>query len=196
MNTVVFKAEDHSYTVAGARVPSVTQILRRLFDFSMVDPAVLEAKAALGTAVHIACELDDADDLAEETVHPKVRPYLDGYRLFKQHKCTSVLATEQVIHNPLYGYAGKYDLLNEFDDALWLIDWKTPITISRAVGLQTAAYAASLPPELTQGRRPKRAALQLKDDGTYKLHEFKDPNDFPVFVAFATAHNWTEKNLK
>lgn len=196
MSEVVFKAEDHSYTVEGVRVPSVTTILRRLFDFSMVDPAVLEAKAALGTAVHVACELDDANDLDEGSVHAKVRPYLDGYRLFKLHKCTRVLATEQVIHSPVYGYAGKYDLLNEFDDALWLIDWKTPLAISRTVGLQTAAYAAALPNDLTQGRRPKRAALQLKDDGTYKLHEFNDPSDFPVFAAFAIAHNWTERNLK
>ncbi len=193
---VVFREEDHSYTVGGVRLPSVTQILARLFDFSMVNADVLAAKAALGTAVHLACELDDADDLNEESLHASVRPYLDGYRLFKRHKLTRVVATEQVIHNPIYGYAGKYDLLTEFDDALWLVDWKTPLTISRAVGLQTAAYAKALPAALTQGRAVRRAALQLSAEGTYRLHEFKDPNDWPVFAAFATAHNWTERNMK
>ena len=196
MSLVIFKQEDHTYTLNGVRVPSVTQILRRLFDFSMVDADVLAAKAALGTAVHIACELDDAQDLMEESVHARVRPYLDAYRLFKTHKRPRVIATEQVIHNALYGFAGKYDLFNEFDDALWLIDWKTPLSISPAVGLQTAAYAKCLPAELTQGRPVKRAALQLKDDATYRLHEFKDPSDWPTFCAFATTHNWTQRNMK
>lgn len=196
MSAVIFKAEDHSYTLDGVRLPSVTQILRRLFDFSKVDPDVLAAKAALGTAVHIACELDDADDLVEGSVHSSVRPYLEGYRLFKRHKSPRVIATEQVIHNSLYGFAGKFDLLNEFDDALWLIDWKTPLHISPAVGLQTAAYAKCLPKEFTGGRPVKRAALQLMDDGRYRLHEFKDPSDWPVFCAFATAHNWQERNFK
>lgn len=193
---VIFKAEDHTYTLDGIRLPSVTQILGRCFDFSMVNAEVLAAKAALGTAVHIACELDDADDLLEESVHASVRPYLDAYRLFKQQKRTHVIATEQVVHNRIYGYAGKFDLLTEFDDGRWLIDWKTPLHISPAVGLQTAAYVAALPGELGAGKGIKRAALQLKANGKYQLHPFADPNDHTVFVAFATAFNWELRNLK
>lgn len=196
MSAVVFRAEDHSYTLDGVRLPSVTQILGRCFDFSKIDLAVLAAKAELGTAVHIACELDDMNDLVEESVHAKVRPYLKGYRLFKRQKMTNVIATEQVVHNSLYGYAGKFDLLTEFDGARWLVDWKTPLRISPAVGLQTAAYVAALPADLAAGKRIKRAALQLKDDGTYQLHEFAQPSDHAVFIAFATAHNWIERNLK
>lgn len=191
-----FDPERHTYSLDGVNLPSVTTILKRCFDFSKIDPAVLAAKGELGTAVHIACELDDTNDLVEESVHAKVRPYLEGYRLFKRHKLTNVIATEQVVHNGLHGYAGKFDLLTEFDGARWLVDWKTPLHISRAVGLQTAAYVAALPADLAAGQRIKRAALQLKVDGTYQLHEFKDPSDHAVFIAFAIAHNWTERNLK
>lgn len=193
---VIFREEGHSYTLDGQRLPSVTQILSRCFDFSMVNADVLAAKAALGTAVHVACELDDADDLVEDSVHASVRPYLEGYRLFKRQKLTRVIATEQVVHNRLYGYAGKFDLLTEFDGSRWLIDWKTPLTISPAVGLQTAAYVAALPSDLAAGKRIKRAALQLKNDGTYKLHEFAQPNDHAVFIAFATAYNWETRNAQ
>jgi len=193
---VVFNAERHEYTVDGQRVPSVTQVLRSLFDFSHVPPAVLAAKGELGTAVHLACELDDDADLDESTVGEAVRPYLDGYRLFKQHKLTRVIATEQVVSHRI-GYAGKFDLLTEFDDARWLIDWKTPLVISPAVALQTAAYVAALPAELAPpaGMKQKRAALQLKNDGTYKLHEFSDPNDFAIFASFLNVNAWKEKNL-
>lgn len=192
---VVFNAERHEYTVDGQRVPSVTQVLGSLYDFSHVPPAVLAAKGELGTAVHIACELDDDADLDEASVSDAVRPYLDGYRLFKQHKLTRVTATEQIVSHRL-GYAGKFDLLTEFDDARWLIDWKTPLVISPAVALQTAAYVAALPPELAPpaGMKLKRAALQLKNDGTYKLHEFSDPNDFAVFVSFLNVHTWKGKH--
>lgn len=197
MSVVVFKAEDHSYTLEGVRLPSVTQILARCYDFARVDPVVLAAKAELGTAVHVACELDDANDLVESSVHPRVRPYLDGYRLFKQQKRPNVIATEQIVHHRLFGYAGKFDLLADFDGARWLIDWKTPLTISPAVALQTAAYQQALDPSLLPGTfTRKRAALQLTDDGRFKLHEFADPNDWPTFVAFTTAHHWQTRNLK
>lgn len=189
-----FDEPSHTYTVDGARVPSVTQVLAACYDFSHVPPGVLAAKGELGTAVHAACELDDADDLDEESVHEAVRPYLDAYRLFKTHKCTHVIATEKIVHHPVHQYAGKLDLLTEFDGARWLVDWKTPLVISPAVALQTAAYAAALPDAYSGPW--KRAALQLKNDGTYRLHEFGDPNDFAVFVSFLNCHRWKEGNIK
>lgn len=196
MNAVVFSPEGHTYTIDARPVPSVTQILRKLYDFSHVSAAVLAAKGALGTAVHLACELHDADDLDEASVAPDVVPFLDAYRLFKQQKCTRVIATEQIVSHATVGYAGKFDLLTEFDDARWLIDWKIPLAISPVVALQTAAYVGAMSAELRGGKLPRRAALQLKADGKYKLHEFADPNDWPTFVAFATSHHWTTRNLK
>lgn len=196
---LTFDAALHEYRWDGTRVPSVTQVLKQCFDFSMVDRDVLEAKAALGSAVHLACELDDADDLVEESVHASVRPYLEGYRKFRRDKATTVIVTELPVYHRLYGYAGKLDLLTEFDDARWLVDWKTPLTISPAVGLQTAGYVSALPPELLGDRGVnaiRRAALQLKDDGNYRLHEFKNPNDFSTFLSFVNVHRWKEGNLK
>jgi hypothetical protein len=194
---VTFEPEKHEYAIDGVRVPSVTQVLKDCYDFSRVAPDVLQAKAELGTAVHLACELDDAGDLVEESVHAQVRPYLDAYRLFKQHKCTHVVATEQIVHHPLHRYAGKLDLITEFDGARWLVDWKTPLSINPAVGLQTAAYVNALPKGWLGYDGPyKRAALQLKNDGTYKLHEFAEPNDWPVFLAKLTSYRWNERNLK
>jgi hypothetical protein len=191
---VVFCEEAHTYTLDGVALPSVTTILARLYDFSFVNDAVLQAKADLGRAVHLCCELDDADDLDEASVAPAVQPYLDGYRLFKQHKCTTVIATEQVVYSPL-GYAGKYDLLTEFEGERWLIDWKTPLVINPAVALQTAGYVLALPrAQATPARKIRRGALQLKEDGRYRLHEFKDPADAPTFVSFLNTYRWIQRN--
>ncbi len=196
---LTFDATLHEYRVGGVRVPSVTQVLKQCFDFSMVSQEVLRAKGELGTAVHIACELDDANDLVEESVHDSVRGYLEGYRKFKRDKVTKVIATELLVYHPLFGYAGKLDLLTEFDGARWLIDQKTPLTINPATALQTAGYVGALPKELVGERGPtaiKRAALQLKADGGYRLHEFTNPNDFSTFISFVNVFKWKESNLK
>lgn len=199
MNTataaVIFDEEKHTYTKDGALIPSVTTVLRQLYNFDFVHPDVLAAKAALGTAVHKACELDDADDLDDESLAPAALPYLQGYRKFKRDKLTKVVATELIVYSAM-GYAGKLDLLTEFDGELWLIDWKTPLSISAAVGLQTAGYAGALPRELLPrvGHKVRRGALQLKADGNYKLHEFKDHNDYPTFISFLNAYRWTKRH--
>lgn len=200
-SSVVFNEEKHTYMHNGVLLPSVTQILARLYDFSAVNDNVLAAKAELGRAVHMCCELDDANDLDEASVAPTVMPYLDAYRKFKREKCSRMVATEQIVYSAA-GYAGKYDLLADMADDdgpadRWLIDWKTPLTINPAVALQTAGYVAALPrhhlpPEV--GKRVRRAALQLKNNGTYKLHEFKDPTDYPTFLSFLNTHRWMQRN--
>lgn len=182
----------HEYAIDGVRVPSVTQVLQQLHDFSHVPADVLEAKRELGTAVHLACELDDGGDLVEESVHASVRPYLDAYRLFKSQKVTEVIAAEQIVHHPAMRYAGKLDLLARIEGYRWVIDFKTPLVIHPAVGLQTAGYAGAL--QSAAAGPLRRAALQLKPDGTYRLHEFRDPNDWPTFVACLTLFRWKEKH--
>lgn len=77
-----FDSSSHTYRVGGVVVPSVTQILSPLVDFSMVTPDVLAAKAAIGTAVHLACELYDMDDLIEYDLDPVLVPYFEGWKKF------------------------------------------------------------------------------------------------------------------
>lgn len=198
MSGLHFDAATHAYTLGGQRLPSVTQVLAPLYDFSRVRDDVLEAKRALGQAVHLACQLDDEGDLDESSLDEAVRPYLDGYRLFKSHKITRVVAAELRVHHPTLRYAGTLDLLADIDGDRTLIDLKTPVVINPAVGLQTAAYVSALPLELltrpSGGMHVRRAALRLTEDGHYRLIEYRDPNDFPTFVAMLTVHRWKEKH--
>lgn len=191
---LVFDAEAHTYTLDGVRVPSVTTVLARLYNFEFVNRGVLEAKAHLGKVVHACCDLDDAGELDDASVAPAAAPYLEAYRRFRAHKRTTVLATELVVYSP-HGYAGKLDLLTDFDGDRWLIDWKTPLVINPAVALQTAGYLGALPDHLRLGlKKIRRGALQLRDDGTYKLHEFRDANDFPTFISFLNTYRWIQRN--
>lgn len=37
---------------------------------------------------------------------------------------------------------------------------------------------------------PKRLAVELHNDGTYKLFPYSDPQDFQIFLSILAVHNW------
>ena len=60
---LTFDPEKHEYRINGVLVPSVSQILAPLYDFSKIPRDVLERKRQIGTAIHKAIELDLLGDL-------------------------------------------------------------------------------------------------------------------------------------
>ena len=83
MSAVDFDPATHTYTSEGRRVPSVTQCIDRLNDYSMVPADLLERKRELGTAVHQATALYDQDDLDWGSVADEVYPYLEAGSSFE-----------------------------------------------------------------------------------------------------------------
>ena len=62
-----------------------------------------------------------------------------------------------------------------------------------ATGVQTAAYSAALPQDRRKKER-RRYALQLKGDGTYRLHPFTERTDFDVFVSCLNLYGWKTRH--
>ena len=56
-----------------------------------------------GTAIHEATALDDKGDLDESTVDPAVKPYLDGWRLFRREMEPQFLTIEEKVRNEPMG---------------------------------------------------------------------------------------------
>lgn len=198
MPVLQFDAATHKYTLDGVRVPSVTQVLKPLYSFDGIPPQVLAAKAALGTAVHRACELLDNDDLDEESEDGReallpLAGYLAGYKKFKSDCKPVVFSNERLLFHPVHRYAGQIDRSYAMRGDVWDIDLKSTVSMSPIVGLQTAAYSEMLRAEgRTQVAR--RGALQLFPDGNYKLHEFKDPADFSVFLSMLNVQRFMERH--
>lgn len=198
MPSLLFDSEKHRYTLDGVALPSVTQVLKPLYRFDGVPMEVLNAKAALGTSVHRACELLDNDDLDEESDEGRaalapIAGYLAGYKRFKSDKRLMVVANEQRLYHPVHRYAGTIDRCYAMGGDLWDVDLKSTVSMSPIVGLQTAAYTEMF---RANGRKQpaRRGALQLFPDGTYKLHEFTDPSDFPVFLSMLTVQRFKERH--
>ena len=176
MNQVVFDEASHTYTLKGVAVPSVTQILGHFFGgFEFVRQDTLRAASERGRAAHLATELDDEGCLDESTVDASIRGYLDAYRKFKAEKVFKPSLIEQLVYHPYMNYAGTLDRFGTLDGEPVLIDLKTGGQMPWH-GAQTAGYATALFRVVN-----RRFGLELRANGTYRLHQHKDPADFDAF---------------
>lgn len=190
---ISFDEATHTYRdSAGLVIPSVTTILKPLYDFSRIDKEVLEAKAKLGTWVHKASELIDTFSLDWSSVPEACMKYLQAYEKWLDEMCPIITHSETLVFSAQYRYAGTFDRVAIVNGKRYLIDIKTTAVISKAVGVQLAAYQKALL-EYKGIEVQGRAALQLKPDGTYRFVPFDKPSDFAVFVACKTLWNFEQE---
>lgn len=183
-----FDEAKHIYSDNGAVLPSVTQILSILYDFSGISPATLEYARQRGTAVHKACEIFDNGGSFTAPLDEVIQPYFVAWVKFVVEKKVRITATERRLRHQHMRYAGTFDAIGMIGDEEWLIDRKCTSALSDVTGVQLAAYAAIL------GRPLRRAAVQLKPDGTYVFQEYSGRSDWPTFVAAYTIFNWKENH--
>lgn len=194
--TFTFDRESHSYFLDGERLPSVTEILKVLGDeYAGVPAHVLERKRQIGAAVDAAITLDINGELDEDSIHPDWCGYFAGFRKFWRDEW---LKPEHVVVLQKPGYCSKRKYAGTPDVNLMLrgrasvVDWKCTFKLMPTVGPQTAGYALMQYGE--DGLTIPRYALQLREDGNYRLHELKDRNDFTVFCAALTVYNWRKRH--
>jgi hypothetical protein len=194
-----FDQEKHEYTLNGLRLPSVTQILESVGlspDFSGVPAADLEFARQRGSAVHLATAYDDRGDLDEDSLDPRIAPYLEAWRQFRRDFHFEPTEIEFMFYSKKHGYAGTLDRFGPSDLAPYtLIDLKTAAKVDlTATGPQTGAYSAGYCEFTGQAllKQIKRYAVQLQPDG-YKLIECKDRQDFDAFLHALSLVNWKNK---
>lgn len=188
-----FDPEAHEYWLNGRRLPSVTEVLNDLVDYSRVAPEVLEHKRQVGEALHEAIAL--GDDLDMGSLDPAVEPYYAAWQRFVSETGYEPLEFEQQGYHETYYFAGTWDQIGTFNGKLALPDIKTLAVDTPVTSLQTAAYAA-IRDQHQRKKVRQRFALQLTPDRNppYRLHEHKDPADFKTFLACLSRHQWALKN--
>ena len=135
-----FDPVGHVYTVGSQRVPSVTQILAPLVDYSQVPRAVLERAQKLGQAVHRMTELYDLDDLDMDDLADELRPYLTAWIKFRAETGFVPETIEKRLYHPGLRYAGTPDRSGLISRRRAVIDLKKMLTLGPVIGLQLAAY--------------------------------------------------------
>lgn len=194
---ITFDVESHTYRDEHGRVlPSVTQVLSPLSAnaYRGVPQDVMDAAAAIGTAVHRMIELDVQGVLDESSLHPSIAQYLPAWRRFLVESRAEILGSEMRVASRRYGFAGTLDLYLLIHGQRALIDAKRVAQVQRTTGPQTAGYEIALREEtgLPATTRIDRYALQLVDD-KFRLIPLTDPADQRVFLAALTVHNWSAK---
>ncbi len=163
MSELRFDADTHTYYLGNEKLPSVTQILKPLYDFSAVPVDVLERACRFGTAVHQTIEYYLADDLDEDSLDEPLHNCLLAFKAF-QSDHYDIFEETPVVEKPGYHpklkYAGTPDLV--FPSRA--IDLK-----SRKVNMLTDAIQVAGYDHMTGKGNRERYVLELYQDTSYNL---------------------------
>lgn len=189
---LTFTEEGHEYQFDGVVVPSVTQVLSPLIDYSMVPDFKMAVARDRGTNVHKMCQLHDYGLL--EDFDQDYRLYLDAWIMFLRDTGFESEVIEPRMYHPKFKYAGEPDRIGWCKKKHGVLDIKTTSQLMPAVGPQDAAYL-----ELWNYNHPDmkikyRWAVLLKPDGTYVFETLNGVNDFSVFTSCLNIHRWRQAN--
>lgn len=198
MTELILREEDHTYWLGKQRFPSVSEIIKPVCNFDGVPVEILERKSAIGKATHLLAEWHDRKEKIDtKSIDDAVAPYFVAWKKFCKEMKPRWTKIEVRQHHPLHGYAGTLDrlgVLTALGPEQWMIDIKTVATVSPATGLQTAAYVGLETPSAFGALGMQRGAVQLKNDGGYRLVRFNDLADWPTFMGLLSLHKWKVKN--
>ena len=123
--------EEHLYLVDGIIVPSVTQILQKVFPnkYKDIPKWILNNKANYGTEVHKAIEdLENGKVIEIDSVY--VNESLKQFGRLKRENQMEVIEQEQMIHYE-YFYAGRFDMIANVNGKRCLCDIKTTAELDK-----------------------------------------------------------------
>lgn len=183
-----FCEETHRYTLGGTWLPSVTQALHGLVDYSGLDPFYADR----GSGVHRACQLAIQGRLVRTSLDPAVAGRVAAWDRMIAELQPRILENELRMGSREVGCAGTLDLVVEYQGKLWIWDIKSGDFGSETWGLQTAGYYLLY--RATHGKIiVNRGVVRLKDDGSYKVITISVSDlvrDADVFRACVTVARW------
>ena len=167
---LIYKEEDHTYTLEGRKLTSVSAILK---DCGIINNKFYtEAGANNGKRRHLLCELYDKGTLDWGSIGEADLPYLEAWIKFKEENHVEIQGIEVGAYHPLLNYAGTTDRLMLIKGEPYIGDIKTGAE-SKATELQLILYGMMF---TYAGQRAKLKTIYLKETGKYKPREafYKD----------------------
>ena len=142
---LTFRDEDHTYTLNGLEIPSVTTLMKPLSAeaYKTVDPDTLNKAARRGTAVHNA--LENYAKFGIEDIDPDLRCYFDAFLNWWELRKPEPIATEHRLYHKIMRYAGTADLICLIDGKVTLVDYKTSSQVNtKMCAVQLEGYDRAL----------------------------------------------------
>ena len=187
---LTFDAERHAYAYLGRPVPSVTTVMRPLYDhvYRAVPRDQAREAMARGTALHKCIEdyeMGRGYDVAYSG-------YLRAWAAFRRDFGLALApeAIEVRLYSRTLGFCGTPDSV--FSGVL--IDVKSSETPCPITAVQLAAYAHLL--REAGAKIHKRVGLALHDDGTYTARDYPDErSDMNTFLSLVNIYRFVEEKL-
>ena len=180
-SVVEFDPVDHIYRVGDTVRPSVTQMIKSV---GIIDDRWFNEQAAIrGSYVHKATHLDDSQKgLNEDKLDPILKPYVEAYRKFKSENIVNIIASEAPVYNASLDYCGTPDRVLELNGMFGILDIKSG-ACPFWTAYQTMGYTLAWKDFTGESKPMHRWGLQLKPNGKYILHPFRDRSDHANFVS-------------
>jgi len=185
--------EFHVYRKDGVIVPGVTTVMGNLHDYGCVPQWALEYASERGRNVHTGSAIIDRGQEIG-SIDPRCEPYLDAWKLFTQREKPEWAVVEQMLFDPVRRFAGEPDRAGWVFDGYNIIDIKCTVDAHPAHGVQLAAYQLLCEAAAHFDSGSGRFVVQLKPDGKYVVHQYKDPMDTVTFLSCLAVYNWKERN--
>tara|TARA_Y100000310_G_scaffold54595_1_gene50030 strand:- start:184 stop:783 length:600 start_codon:yes stop_codon:yes gene_type:complete len=174
--TFIYNEDSRKHTLNDKRIPSVSQVIEPLTDFTMIPEEVLKRKTELGVQFHEAIRLYFHDDLHFDSLDPDIVKPMDAFVKWWHDRFnildTSVYQIEQPICYERLKYCGKPDLVTPFA----IFDWKLRPFKPLTDILQLEGYKHILPP----GKRD-RWVVCFDIDGNMKMHKCFNRHAWGIF---------------
>jgi PD-(D/E)XK nuclease superfamily len=186
-----FDPLEHRYFLGQRELPAVSRILDVGFPLDIADVRLMAARIC-GTAVHLACELDDLGELDEDKLVEELWPYLEAWRSFRKSSGFVPEAIECRLYHKSLFYAGTIDRIGRLRSGRQIIiDIKTGGKYAR-YRVQLAAYVNLLDNPMDY----LRGSVTLDPDGSSSFDEFSResfPEDLAIFRSCLNIHNFKLK---
>jgi len=185
MGELTFQEDGHKYFHDSRRIDGNTDILD---SFGLIGHKASQGYLDRGTAIHYALQLLDENDLDEDGVDPQIKPWIDGYKRFKEDTGFKPIRIEAMAHHDGYLFATRIDRDGKINGDLVLLELKSGAKQEWwgwQLALQQIAVAVNY---------KKRFALSLTEDGKYKLHPFHERRWLDEAQAILTVNSLRRNN--
>lgn len=176
--------ETHKYYWDGFNIPSVSEIIDPIKDFSNVNPVVLENACNYGKAVHKTAELYLNGELDEDTLDENLKQPLSQIKLIFRNDIN--YKTEVKLCTLDYKFAGTIDILSE--DSCSLSDIKTRKYNPLIDDLQLEAYG------ILSGM-PDKFIIELLPNQPYNIVRVKNRQARSMFL-YMLKHWYATKDFE
>lgn len=165
--------------------PSATEVLSAVGlagNFTNVD----EVYRRRGKALHLAIEYHHGGVLDVESLHPQIRPGIDGYRVFLEREQHVAEYSELELVHKLYGVVGHVDRVGSIrGEGRAIFDWKyTKSPDLKAGRYQVAGYRLLYNFNFPDAPAERGYVVQLHPEtGECRVHDVTDDYAVEVFKA-------------